>query len=137
MRDNTKVRVRSLHTDDLGHLNHVAALQILQQARDNWYAKVGLWQGRDWSADEWLGTIVLNVNANYRAECFLDDEVEVITLPKQRNNKSFVLYQELLTPDARIAIDATITTLIMDMRCRKSIALPECLAVCFPKVVEK
>ena len=35
-------------------------------------------------------TLVLNVNFNYRLECFLDEELKVVTSPLRRGNKSFV-----------------------------------------------
>jgi acyl-CoA thioesterase FadM len=31
------IRVQQKHVDELGHLNHVAAVDILQYARDDWY----------------------------------------------------------------------------------------------------
>ena len=98
-------RVRPEHVDDLGLLNHVFALQLLEYARDDWYAEAGLWDGRPWSGDENLATLVLNVNFNYRLECFLDEELKIKTSPLARGTKSFSLAQEIIKPDGRVAID--------------------------------
>jgi thioesterase-3 len=120
-------KVQAAHVDELGHLNHVYALQILEYARDDWYAEAGLWEGRRWSRDENLATLVLNVNYNYRLECFLDEELKIITAPVDRGSKSFILAQQIVSPDGRVAIDGTTTSLIMDMKSHLTLPVPECL----------
>ncbi len=84
----SNVRIKPEQVDELGHLNHVAAVQILEYARDDWYQAAELWDGRPFSADENLGTLVLNINVNYRLECFLDEELRVVTRPLNRGTKS-------------------------------------------------
>ena len=121
------------HVDDLGHLNHVFALEILEYARDDWYAAADLWEGRAWTGAENLQTLVLNVNFNYRLECFLDEEIKVVTSPLQRGNKSFVLGQEIIKPDGGVAIDGTATSIVRDSAQGITIPVPECLARYFPK----
>ena len=128
----SKVTVAAAQIDELGHLNHVSAVDILQYARDDWYAAAGLWGGRAWSGDEVLATLVLNININYRLECFLDEALEVVTRPLHRGNKSFTLAQEIIKADGRIAIDGSVTSLIMDMEQHQTLPLPECLARHFP-----
>lgn len=128
----TRTRVKQKHVDELGHLNHVSAVDMLQYARDDWYAAAGLWEGRPWSGDEILATLVLNININYRLECFLDEDLEIVTRPLQRGNKSFTLAQEIIKPDGRIAIDGSVISLIMDMERHQTLPLPECLARHFP-----
>ena len=71
----SRARVSPQQVDELGHLNHVAAVDILQYARDDWYQAAGLWRGRAWSGAERLVTLVLNMNVNYRLECFLDESL--------------------------------------------------------------
>lgn len=120
--------MKSGQVDELGHLNHVAAVEILQNARADWYRQAGLWDSRAWSEDENLGTIVLNLNINYRLECFLDEPLRVVTRPLHRGSKSFTLAQEILKPDDRVAIDAAVTSLVMDLAARETLPVPECLA---------
>ncbi len=122
------VKVAPTQVDDLGHLNHVFALQILEYARDDWYAEAGLWGGRPWSAAENLATLVLNINFNYRQECFLDEALQIITRPLERGSKSFTLSQQVIKPDGGVAIDGTATSLVMDMGKHRSVQVPECLA---------
>ena len=128
----SRVTLLPRHVDELGHLNHVAAVEILEHARDDWYQAAELWQGRAWSGDERLGTLVLNLNVNYRRECFVDEEVEVITRPRERGNKSYVLAQEIVKADGGIAIDAQVTSLVMDLQTRETLPVPESLARYLP-----
>lgn len=128
----SKLVVEKKHVDELGHMNHVAAVEILQYARDDWYRRAGLWGGRPWSGDENLGTLVLNLNVNYRLECFLDEAIRVVTRPLYRGGKSYTLAQEILKADGRVAIDAEVTSLVMDMAAHQTLPVPECLAVCLP-----
>lgn len=126
-------RVEKRHVDDLGHLNHVSALEILEHARDDWYAAANLWQGRSWSGAENLQTLVLNVNFNYRLECFLGEELKVVTSPLKRGTKSFVLAQQIIRPDGRVAIDGTATSIVRDSALGETVPVPECLARYLPK----
>ena len=128
----SNVIVQSAHVDELGHLNHVAAVDILQYARDDWDQQAGLWGGRPWSGDENLGTLVLNINVNYRLECFLDEEIRVVTRPLYRGSKSYTLAQEIRKADDRVAIDATVTSLVMDMAAHETLPVPECMARYLP-----
>ncbi len=125
-------KVKPAQVDDLGHLNHVFALQLLEYARDDWYAEAGLWEGRCWSGAENLATLVLNINFNYRLECFLDEELKIITAPIDRGGKSFRLAQKIVKPDGGIAIDGTATSLVMDMEQHRTLPVPECLARYLP-----
>ncbi|MDH3761758.1 MAG: thioesterase family protein [Gammaproteobacteria bacterium] len=124
----SKTLVQQKHVDELGHLNHVSAVDILQYARDDWYTAAELWDGRAWSGDEILATIVLNININYRLECFLDEALEIVTRPLHRGNKSFTLAHEIIKPDGRIAIDGSVTSVIMDMEQRQTLPVPDSLA---------
>lgn len=124
----SKIKVQSRQVDELGHLNHVAAVDILQYARDDWYQQAGLWEGRAWSGAENLATLVLNIDVNYRLECFLDEALSVVTKPLSRGCKSFILSQEIVKADGQVAIDASVTSLIMDMVTHQTLEVPQCLA---------
>lgn len=126
------VKVTPKQVDELGHLNHVSAVDILQYARDDWYRAAELWEGRAWSGEEILGTLVLNINLNYRLECFLDEELTVRTVPISRGRKSFVLAHEIVKADGRVAIDGTVTSLIMDMERHTTLPVPDSLARYLP-----
>jgi YbgC/YbaW family acyl-CoA thioester hydrolase len=128
----SSAKVTAAQVDDLGHLNHVFALQLLEYARDDWYANAGLWEGRRWSGDENLATLVLNVNVNYRGECFLDEDLKIITRPLERGGKSFTLAQQIVKLDGATAVEGTVTSLVMDMEQHRTLPVPECLARYLP-----
>ncbi len=128
----SNVKVKPEQVDELGHLNHVAAVQILEYARDDWYQAAELWDGRPFSADENLGTLVLNINVNYRLECFLDEELRVVTRPLNRGTKSYRLAQEILKADDRVAIDAEVTSLVMDLARHRTLEVPAAMARYLP-----
>ncbi len=123
-----EVTVEAECVDDLGHLNHALGLRYLEYARDDWYRAAGLWDGRPWSDKEHLSSIILNVNFNYRAECFLDEKLHVVTKPVSRGQKSFVLAQQLIKADGSIAVEGNSTSLIMNLRTRETLPIPESLA---------
>ena len=126
------IRVSSAQVDELGHLNHSYAVQILEYARDEWYADAGLWEGRRWSGEENLQTIVLNINVNYRQECFLDESLTVVMTPLDGGNKSFRLSQECLKQDGSVAIDAIVTSIVMRMDIHETIKIPFTIRSHFP-----
>ena len=69
METTTEIEIADEHTDELDHLNHVEAVRLLELAREDWYAACGLYI--DKPEGEWpLSAVVVNVNYNYRLECF-------------------------------------------------------------------
>jgi YbgC/YbaW family acyl-CoA thioester hydrolase len=129
MKTEIQIEVAREQTDEMGHLNHVQALTFLERARLDWYERCGL--GRE-GGEEVLGTVVVNINVNYRNECFLGEKLSVRTRPVAMGTKSFVLAQEIVRPDGETAIDGAITSVVMDMTSRNIIAVPDCIASHFP-----
>lgn len=128
-----QVQVSSAQVDELGHLNHSYAVQILEYARDEWYATAGLWEGRRWSGEENLQTIVLNINVNYRQECFLDELLTAVITPLDGGTKSFRLSQEVLKPDGSVAIDAVVTSIVMSMDAHETVRIPDSIRHHLPR----
>ncbi len=124
--------IDNTHTDELGHLNHVSAIKLLEFARDDWYQHAGLWDGRPWTDNETLGTIVVNVNVNYRLECFLDEKIVVKTFPVSRGTKSYIIGQEIVKSDGSVAIDGESTSVIMNLETHEVIIVPQSLARYIP-----
>ena len=128
----TRFTIDAAHTDELEHLNHVSAIKLLEYARDDWYEKAGLWGGRPWSDAETLATIVVNINVNYLAECFLNEEVMVKTFPIEKGTKSYTLGQEILKSDGSVAVAGQSTSVVMDMKDHGVIPVPESMAPLMP-----
>ena len=126
------ITVTQADCDELGHLNHVEAVRYLEHARAQWYRACGLFGG-DGDGEQSLGTVVVNIDYNYRAECFVGEKLRVTTRPVSMGTRSFVLAHEIIKPDGRVAIDGQCTSVIMDLAGRSIIAVPETLAVQLPK----
>ena len=116
--------VRESNTDSLGHLNHVAAVRLLEQARYEWYAACGLFDGEQGR----LGTVVVNINYDYRRECFLAERLRVMSRGVSMGTKSIVIAHEILKPDGEIAIEGRATSVVMDLDARQIIPVPACVA---------
>ncbi len=124
----TIIEVLEAHCDRLGHLNHVHAVEYLERARSDWYWACGLWD----AGRERYGVVVVNVNVNYRRECFRGERLRVLTRALAMGRKSFTLTQKVVKPDASVAIDSEATSVVMDLESRTIIRVPPCMAVHLP-----
>lgn len=132
METTTVIEIAHELTDELNHLNHVEAVRLLESAREDWYTACGLYI--DKPEDEWpLSAVVVNVNYNYRMECFLGESVKVMTRPGSMGTKSFTLEHEIIKPDGQVAIDGNATSVIMDTTERVIIPVPACMAKHLPR----
>lgn len=124
MQTETVIEVTAEHTDNLGHLNHVSAVRFMELARGDWYDACGLFSGEHGR----LGTVVVNINYDYRRECFEGERLQVVCRGLTRGTKSFVLGHEIIKPDGAVAIEGRATSVVMDMAARRIITVPDCLA---------
>ncbi len=124
MQTETIIEVTEKHTDNLGHLNHVTAVRYLEKARNDWYNRCRLFDPQRGH----LGTVVVNINYDYRRECFLGEQLRVMTRGVSMGTKSFVLGHEIVKPDGEIAIEGRATSVVMDMSARRIIPVPACVA---------
>ena len=120
------ITVTQAHCDELGHLNHVEAVRYLERARSDWYRACGLFDSESGPS---LGTVVVNIDYNYRVECFVGERLKVTTRPISMGIRSFTLEHTIIKPDGRTAIDGQCTSVIMDLDARSIIPVPERLAV--------
>lgn len=118
------IEVTQEHTDELGHLNHVTAVRYMEQARYAWYQACGLFapeHGR-------FGTVVVNINYDYRRECFLGERLRITSRGVSMGTKSMVVAHEIVKPDGEIAIEGRATSVVMDLAARRIVAVPACVA---------
>jgi YbgC/YbaW family acyl-CoA thioester hydrolase len=118
------IEVEHAHTDELGHLNHVTAVRYLEQARYAWYQSCGLFDpalGR-------FGTVVVNINYDYRRECFLGERLRITSLGVSMGTRSIVVAHQIIKPDGQIAIEGRATSVVMDLAARRIIAVPAYVA---------
>lgn len=124
MQTETFIEVTADHTDSLGHLNHVTAVRYLEQARYEWYQACGLFDATQGE----LGTVVVNINYDYRRECFLGDRLRVTSRGVSMGTKSMVVAHEIIKPDGEVAIEGRATSVVMDLARRQIIVIPGCVA---------
>ena len=98
------------HTEELGHLNHVAAVRILEQARDAWYHSCGLYR----DDPDRYGTVIVNINYDYHNECFVGETLRVTTTPQRIGTKSIIVSHKILKPNDEPAVSGEAISVIMD-----------------------
>ena len=128
MRCRIELAVTEAEIDELGHVNNARFLDYFERGRMDWYGRCGPFlESVPGTA---LGTVVVNINVNYRKECFAGDRLVLTTEPAGRGTKSYVLWQRLVDLDDEPVADARVTSVVMDMEARKAIPVPEILAGC-------
>ena len=124
MQTETIIEVGEADTDSLGHLNHVTAVRFLEKARYEWYETCGLFSGEHGR----LGTVVVNINYNYRRECFLGERLVVTSCGLTMGSKSMLVAHEIVKPNGDVAIEGHATSVVMDLSARQIIPVPQCVA---------
>lgn len=126
-----QIEVRSSDLDVLGHVNNAKYLEYLEWGREDWYEKAGF--PIDRFMEMGIATVMVNVNLNYRKEARQKEELIIKTRPVKRGRTSFVLSQEIWKASGEVSADALVTSVIMDMKERRSVPLPPEFAAVFPE----
>ena len=120
------LRVQEHELDDLGHVNNARFLDYLERGRMDWYNRCEPTLNQP--AEHYLGTVIVNIDINYRRECFCDARLSLVTKAYTRRRTSYVLLQEIFDHEGRCVCDAKVTSVIMDMSTRKTVCMPDSLA---------
>ncbi len=121
-----ELEVSAAEIDSLGHVNNARFLEYLEQGRVSWYNQCGLFH--EASPGQRFGTVVVNINVNFRLECFQGEYLRVITRPRSRGKKSYLLYQEIRKANNQLVTDAEVTSVVMDLETRQTVMIPAVLA---------
>ena len=124
------VRVGEDDLDSLGHVNHAVYVRLLETARMAFYREAGL--ALEGEAPPRLGTVVVNLNVDFRAECLAGDRLRVTTRGLRRGRRSFTLAQHMARDDGTPVVDAVVTSVVMDLDRRAVVALPAPLTAVLP-----
>ena len=125
LKSTIELRVRESEIDELGHVNNARFLEYFERGRMDWYNRCD--PSLNKPADRHLGTVVVNIDINYRRECFAGDQITVVTRAHARRTKSYVLHQEIFSSDGECISDAKVTSVVMDMGTRTVVTLPNLL----------
>ena len=127
-RSQVEIETSADDLDELGHVNNVRFLDYIERGRFDWYNRYAPTvlepRGR-------LGTVVVNININFRRECFQGEKLEIITEPRTPGAKSYVLYQEVRRGGQDLVVDAMVTSVVMDLDRRDVLPVPATLAQWF------
>lgn len=121
-----ELHVQDNEIDELGHVNNARFLEYFERARMDWYNRCDPTLNK--VAEQHLGTVVVNIDVNYRRECFSGARLSIVTRALTRGRKSYVLHQEIFNDDGACVCDARVTSVIMDMSTRTTVPLPDSLA---------
>ena len=119
-----EVTVSEADLDELGHVNNARYLDYLERGRTTWYdeaALVALCAGD--TARAHFGTVVVNINIDFKAECHAGEALSVVSAPIRAGAKSFVVGQRIEKADGTLAADAQVTSVVMDLRTRRAVPL--------------
>ena len=108
--------------DGLGHMNFNRYVLILSEMRLKWLADVGL-ALQDLLARD-LGTALITFDTTYHKELRLGDAVDIETRLVKVGSKSFTFLQRI-TLNGELCTSCNSVLVIMDLKARKAIAVPE------------
>ncbi len=100
-----KHKVQYYETDKMGFVHHSNYIRWFEEARSNFFEKIGA----PYSVTESMGIIspVLSVNCEYKKSCYYGEEIIIeTTLEKVGNVKFFVSYR-VLSEDGELRAEGT------------------------------
>lgn len=126
MKTSITIEVRPTEIDSMGHVNNAKYLEYMEWSREDWYNQTGL-PFHEFTAME-LGTVTVNININYRKEATLGQKLSISTEPIEKGRTSFKLKHEIYNEQNDLVADATVTSVVIHLKERKSTPLPKKLA---------
>ena len=124
-----QIEVRMTELDCMGHVNNATFLEYMEWSREDWYNKAEL-PFYTFTALG-LGTVVVNLNINYRREARLGQYLTISTEPIRKGRTSFVLRHVIVNANDELVADANVVNVTIDLKSRKASRLPNALAKMF------
>lgn len=90
------LQMRFNDIDMLGHLNNSIYLTFMDLAKTRYFQEV-LGGKLEWDK---IGVVIVNINCNFCAQTFFDDEIEVETAVVAIGEKSLTVEQRIFSPDS-------------------------------------
>lgn len=111
-------------TDQNGHMNHVRYIYYLEQARHTWYNGIGM-PVRTLIEEQQVGTAVVHLETDFKKEARLGDQLVIRTKLARVGTKSFTLYQVIYNQANEELVEATIVSVMFDLKARQAIPVHE------------
>lgn len=119
--EKTSIKIRGYHLDLYGHVNNARYLELLEEARWDYYD--GRMDYKEFEQKGWAFVIV-NININYRSPAVLGDIVEIKTSLKDAGKRSIVLHQLVGKAGSdKTVVEADVTFVILDMKTGKALPI--------------
>ncbi len=118
MESATEIIVAREDIDELGHVNNKMYVGYLEKARMDWYARVGL--TIDAMRERNIGTVVLKLTITFLKEAVLNERLIVKTRPVRLGKTSYDFKQEIFNETGEKVTDALVTSVMFDLKRRKS-----------------
>ena len=131
----TEITVQPEDIDVLNHMNNIIYIQYLENARLEWYKKIGV------SLDQLMikgqAIVLRNLEISYINEAHLGDRLTITTMPYRRGKRSFTLKQKIYNKNNEIITEAEAVKVMIDLEERKSMPLINSIGKYFDSPVEQ
>lgn len=118
-----KAKVRATHLDLLGHVNNARFLEYLEWARWEWAETIG-WDLATITREK-KSPVVVHLSINFAKELTYPETISVHTRVKEVSTRTIILHQEIHKENGELAADAEIVWVLVDLRERKGIDIPQ------------
>ena len=122
--------VEASHIDSLGHVNNAVYVKYFERGRIDFYEQLEL--VLESGTPPRLGTVVVNLNVDFRDECVAGEQLVLVTRGHRRGKRSFSLDQQLTRPDGKPVAECNVTSVIMDLDSRAVVEIPALLTAALP-----
>lgn len=99
-----------------GHVDNVAYLQYLDDARKEWYR---------YCTQNDVEAMVVHLNASYKQEMFDGEKVRIQSTLNRVGNTSFVLNQTMYNKIEEVVFQAEVVLCTVDIKTRRKVRVPD------------
>ena len=121
-----KVQVEKSEIDKFEHVNNGAYVNYLEKGRRHWYPEAGL--SVDELSNRRIGTVILRLKILYKKELTLGEIVHGRTTPAKLGSNIFVFKQDILNKENEVVTEATVLSVMVDSKTKKSITVADEIA---------
>lgn len=106
--------------DVLGHVNYVKYISFMENARKDWFDKIGM-PYEYLRSEKRVSVVVLKLEIRYLKEALLGENLRIVTSSGRLGNKSFDFSQNIYNANGQLLVEATVTMVMFDLENRTSI----------------
>ena len=115
------VQIRYADIDSLQHVNNARYFTFMEQARTEYFAHLGLWDGRNMDK---LGVILAQTSCDYQRPIRFGDQVEVTIETVRLGSKSFQMAYQIQSSQGEHYASGEATLVCFDYDREETIPIP-------------